>query len=386
MHGVRPLPAGGGIPIISTSILQNAVIPMAKTKPKPANSTVTNKRLVSRSAEAKRGGFKAKKPDINATQRAIEYLFSTNKSSIDAKMESIGLKPKSKADAHRRNQIEKAVRDGILSQQTLSNWLDEVEGWGNHQIQFFDVTTSGGRQWRTGKKAVDAIEGLGAWDLVDAPRPLWPGDEPQIYSIVHIGSRLRISWAEERIYLDPCEAKNIEDEDYLWKAYKKQHKRCFHHFDFDATQGQASLIMAKLPAGGKYSDLRERLLSDLAPYVPSAALEQVKLQPTLRKLEKEPDVIRRSLSLQTADQAKIEVTSANRKEDAFANPLLKSLRDDILDGTSPTKGMFYWLVDTNGIQRLIGSRVYPKQNRFSIEGQCIESEVMDVLRSMRAIG
>ncbi|GAB5517167.1 hypothetical protein [Rhodopirellula baltica] len=301
-------------------------------------------------------------------------------------MASIGLQPKSSADAHRRQQIEKALRDGSLPEQTLADWLNEIEGWGNHQVQFYQATTAGREPWRNGKNAVATIDALDAWDWVDAPRPLWPGDDPCIYAITHSGSRLRVSWAEQRTYLDPCVEENIEDEDFLWKAYSKQHRRCFHHFDFDATLGHASLIMAKLPSGGSYPQLQDRLLLDLEPYVPRAALELVGLQSTLRKLEESPDVLRRSLNLQTRNQSKIDVTSANKKQDAFAGPLLSSIRDELLGGTSPVKGMFYWLVGEQPLQRFVGSRVYPKQDRFSIEGQCTEQEVMDVLRSMRAAG
>ena len=223
-------------------------------------------------------------------------------------------------------------------------------------------------------------------NLVDAIRPLWPEDSPAIYSITHSGSRLRVSWAEQRLHLIPCPEENEENTEMYWKAFLKQHRRCFHHFDFDATLGFGSLVMGKIPTGGSYPALQDPLLDDLDPYIPRNSLEVIKLQTRLRNLESSPDVLRRSLNLQTGDQSKIDVTSANKHQDAFDGPLLSSIRNHLLSGTAPLKGMFYWLVGKEPLQRYVGSRVYPKQNRFSVEGQCTEAEVMDVLRGMREAG
>ncbi len=84
------------------------------TQQSPRAST---KDLVSRTAALKReSSVERQQPDRDhhAAQRAVDYLFSANKPSVEAKMLLIGITPKSAVDAHRRTQLENALRDGRL--------------------------------------------------------------------------------------------------------------------------------------------------------------------------------------------------------------------------------------------------------------------------------
>jgi hypothetical protein len=334
-------------------------------------------------AAAKRNRALVREPANEASvSRAIDYLLACTKGSVADCMKSIGIKPKS-TQAQQRSQIEKAYRSRELTSDQLGAWLDEIEGWGNHQVHFYTGTATLGAPWKSSESTIAKLDELGVWHLVGASRPLWPTSEPQIYRLAHEGNSLRISWAEERIYEDRVTEKDIVEPNTVWKAYDRRHRRCFHHFEYNSLHHRGALIMGKLPSSGSCPELVKKLLTDAELYFPRVGLQMVDMRPVIKAMEIDRRLLRRRLSLQTTDQTQIEVVSSQKDRDAFEHRFMKKIQSDLIQATSPTKGMFYWTVGELPLQRLIGTRVLPREHRFSIEGQCTEAEVMDVLRGMQ---
>ncbi|WP_345683129.1 hypothetical protein [Novipirellula caenicola] len=322
--------------------------------------------------------------DQTSTQRAIEYLLALKGENADKLLADAGLKPRgTKVQAYDR--LRSGVASGKISLEQIQQWLEEVEGWGNHQIHLFDVTDAVCDRLSSKRKAVSLLSKLHLGHLLDAERPLWPEQEPAIFRISFQESKLRVGWAQERIWKRREESEDYQDGDLWFNAYRIQHRRCFHYFELDTVTGKSSLIMSKLPSGDKYSDLKEKLLGDLDPIVSINGLQIVDLRPAVLALESSDKVLRRRLNLITNEQTRIEIISNAIDHDAYDDPSIRKARKQWAGDVAASRGHFFWQITTGEVTRLIGTKLLPRENRFSIEGQCSETEVAYVLQCMRAI-
>ncbi|MEM9366568.1 MAG: hypothetical protein AAGD07_11280, partial [Planctomycetota bacterium] len=155
--------------------------------------------------------FRSKGQEVEETspaaiERAIDFLFSAPMSAVAPLMRSAGLVPKSTV-AQRREQVVSALESDELRPEVLGAWLDAVEGWGNHQVLFLEGNRNTGAAWRRSKGAIERLDEIsendpGVWSRVEAPRPLWPTERPELFRIDHRKSLLSVSWAQSRTYLE----------------------------------------------------------------------------------------------------------------------------------------------------------------------------------------
>ena len=350
-------------------------------------ATQSNLSGLPKSADGKRSSA-VKKKTLNvhekSTKRLIEYLLALKGESIDQLLKDAGLRSRgTKVQAYDR--IQSGIATGQVTLEQIQDWLNEVEGWGNHQVHFYDVSNVVCDRFSTRPKVAALLAAKNLDHLLDGQPPLWPKIEPEIFGIRCDKRRLRVCWSQERTWKLREESADYPEGDLWFQAYRIQHRRCFHYFELDTVTGEASLIMGKLPSGEKYSELAATLLSDLDPIVTTDSLQIVDLRPAIIHLESSPDVLRRRLNLITNQQTKIEIISGARDHDAYADPSIKTARRNWAGNVAASRGHFFWKITTDSIDRLIGSKLLPRENRFSIEGQCTEQEVRDVLRGMRAI-
>lgn len=318
-------------------------------------------------------------------QLAIEYLFSHNLDVARSLLKHCRLSEKGDK-ATLRKRIEGGLGKAIDPTE-ITRILDEIEGWGNQHIVLFQSTDAIASLWKKPATLVDVADKLDLTSLVNGVRPILLPDEPTLSQIIWTKKHVRFVWVQKRIWHVRREELDERKGDIELRAYQVQNRRGICYFDWNLVSGSAALLMQLLPKATEYKALQSRLLDDLGNWLPVAAFETTGLQGLIGKLEASTEVSRRNLVLATADRSEVDIKSGDRNTDAYADKSIVALRK-AMNKEGPVasrRGFFYWQVADKFLDRTIPMRVYPKDNRLSIHGQCTESEVQYVLSRVRSV-
>jgi hypothetical protein len=316
---------------------------------------------------------------------AIEYLFSHNLEIARSLLARSGLSTKGD-EATLRKRVQTEIGKAI-DPVAITRALDEVEGWGNQHIVLFQSTDAIASLWKKPATLSDTAKELGLSTLVNGVRPILLPEEPTLSQIIWSKKNVRFVWVQKRIWHVRREELDQRKGDVEFRAYQVQNRRGICYFDWNLVSGAASLLMQLLPKTTEYKALQARLLEDLGSWLPTEAFEVTGLQRLIGKLEASNEVSRRNLVLATAALSEVDIKSGDRDTDAYADKSVVALRKAMSkEGpVASRRGFFYWQVAGNFLGRTIPTRVYPKDNRLSIHGQCTEAEVQYVLSRVRAV-
>ena len=71
--------------------------------------------------------------------QVIDYLMAHNNGPIAGLLKESSLPYSNKNKAELRAEIVRGVKDGDLTKDTLLEWLDSLEGWGNQHIYLYEA-------------------------------------------------------------------------------------------------------------------------------------------------------------------------------------------------------------------------------------------------------
>jgi hypothetical protein len=321
----------------------------------------------------------------NEERLAIEYLFSHNLSAARSLLQRCGLSSKGD-EATRRKRIQSELGKAIKPIE-IARILDKIEGWGNQHIVLFLSTDAIASLWKKPATLTDIAERLGLSSLVNGIRPILLPDEPTLSQIIWTKKHVRFVWVQKRIWHVRREELDERKGDVEMRAYEIQNRRGICYFDWNLVSGSAALLMQLLPKATEYKALQARLFEDLGHWLQTPAFEIVGLQSLIGKLEDSKEVTRRNLVLATSGLSEVDIKSFNRNTDAYSDRAVVKMREAMQkEGpVAQRRGFFYWQEANKFLDRTIPMRVYPKDNRLSIHGQCTESEVQYVLSRVRAV-
>ena len=146
--------------------------------------------------------------------------------------------------------------------------------------------------------------------------------------------------------------------------------------------GHAALLIQRLPSGNNYHEAKTCFEAELEPLIKVSKFGTVYISPSILRLEKSGEVRHRQLQHATERGATISFRSRHRAVSAFDHPALKKAREALGDKLAGQHGNFYWpMPEQDG--REIHVKLYAKDQRVGIFGECSEQEVRHVLGRVR---
>lgn len=312
----------------------------------------------------------------------VEYLFGHRKAAIQSFLESYSL-PKSGKKDELRTRVEEAVASGAISADDLVSLLDSIEGWGNQHVYLYSSPPGEQRIWKDETKARQRLKDGGAVSLLNHRRPLALPDKPTLSTVEWSKSHVRFVWVEKREWEMRLSDEDVQEDGILYKAYRHQVSRGITTFDWNLLTGDAALMIQRLPSGEKYDEIRIAYEQELERFVKVSDFTRVRARRSIRKLEKSKETLNRQLHDETPGGGKAAFTSRGRKSDVNADKDLKKSRTALGTRTVSVLGNFYFLEKLPHIERNIHIKVYSKDQRVAIFGECLEEEVIYVLSRIR---
>ena len=312
----------------------------------------------------------------------VEYVFGHRKLPIQGLLEEQGL-TKSGKKAELRERLEDALVDRQITPDKLVDLLDHVEGWGNQHVYLYISSPSEQKAWKKEKEVRERLANHKVEKLFNRRRPLILPKKPTLSSIEWSTGHVRLVWVEKREWEQRLEEEDVVEDGIFYKAYKPQVSRGITKLDWNLLTGEAALMIQRLPSGEKYDEIRVAYEAEIEKFVKISDFTRVRSRRAIRKLEDAKEVLNRQVEHETQGGGKAAFTSKGRKTDAYADKDLKKSREALGGQTMSVLGNFYFLPKANKLERNIHVKVYSKDQRVGIFGECTEQEVTYVLSRIR---
>lgn len=325
--------------------------------------------------------------------QVIDYLMAHNNGPIAGLLKESSLPYSNKNKAELRAEIVRGVKDGDLTKDTLLEWLDSLEGWGNQHIYLYEAPEGETKIWKSKTKAKKRLEAIEALHLFNNHLPLLLPEETTLVSVQWSQTRVRFLWVEKREYTNRREDLDLDNDDFeeeqgevedgiVYKAYEEKTQRAVSSFDWNLDSGFAALMIHRLPSGEKYSREKAEFEMALEDAIHISNFKRVRISKAIKKIFDSAETLNRQLEEQTATGGRARLSSASRKKGIKDDTKLTSARA-ALGRTSAVSGNFYWLKNDNQLERDIRTKLYASDQRVGIFLQCSESEVQYVLSRIR---
>jgi hypothetical protein len=282
-----------------------------------------------------------------------------------------------------RNRLIAYISDARVSSMELVRLLDGIEGWGNQHIYLYKAPDQSIEPWRTERSSRRRLSTLKLDDLFNRHRPLVLPAEPTLSSIEWTPQKLRLVWVEKRQWEERLPEHDIENEDLILRAYRRNVTRGLTAFDWDLLTGHAMLMIQILPSGSKYDQARDRFEEQLEPMVVLSNFQRVRVGPAIQSIEKSDEARRRQLAYETRRGGKASLTSASQSSDAYTDPDLQTIGESLRGKTAGLMGNFYWHRVDGALDRELHIKLYAADQSVGIFGECREQEVRYVISRIR---
>ncbi|HEX6900397.1 MAG TPA: hypothetical protein VF789_11810 [Thermoanaerobaculia bacterium] len=155
-----------------------------------------------------------------------------------------------------------AIDGGHLRYAEVRDWLEEVEGWGDQHVYFYEVPQAVSRQliWNDEKRVRERVVKAGLGDLWNADTSLAFPEEPALTGIYfEPGSRtLRLAWHEGAYgwvrVADLDRQEEIEGDQYEFRAYRQRASRTVMRFEVRLNAGVAALFLSSHLTGKEHEN------------------------------------------------------------------------------------------------------------------------------------
>ncbi len=315
-------------------------------------------------------------------EQLVEYVFGHRMSPIQGFLEEHGLKRSGKK-AELRQRLQDALDKGQVSAEGLIDLLDHVEGWGDQHVYLYTSPPGETKTWKKEKNVRERLAAEGVELLFNQRRPLILPEEPTLSTVEWSPGYVRFVWVEKREWELRLQEEDVEEDGILYKAYEPQVSRGITKFDWNLLTGEAALMIQRLPTGEKYEEIRVAYELEIERFLKMSDFTLVKSRRAIRKLEHSKEALNRKVDHETQSGGKVSFTSKGRKTDAYADKDLKKSRDALGGQTISVLGNFYFLPKPKKLERNIHIKVYSKDQRVGIFGECTEEEVTYVLSRIR---
>ena len=285
--------------------------------------------------------------------------------------------------AELRERLQDALAKGTVTVAGIVAKLDEIEGWGNQHIFLYRAPEGILPTWRSEPAVMEILRSAKKVSLFNAYIPLALPQSTTLSRVAWSPQRIRFVWITTRHWEERVESKDRREGTHVWKAYEERSARGVLAFDWNLLNGEAMLMIERLPSGNDYEDARASLVKELKPLLDLSTFSSIEIGRAIQPIEKSTEVLNRSLALRSQRGTKVSFTSRSRKRDAFArDPDAQRSRESLGENVSGDTGNFYWKKNGPLVDEL-HTTLYAKDGRIGIFGQRTEDEVQYVIQRIR---
>jgi len=312
----------------------------------------------------------------------LDLIFSHRMDWVQGFLKDHGLKVSGKKD-ELRTRLESSIDKGKIEEEKLVLRLDRIEGWGNQHIYLYKVGEALIARLSSEQKVKKALEKQDCENLLNQPTPLVLPDEPTLSVVEWDQHHIRFVWIEKRTWRQPVPEEDRHEDDLEFDAYRPMISRGIVSFNCDLVSARAELMIQRLPSGANYAEEKRRFEEELGNFIDVAELTVVAIGKAIKTIDKSPDVRKRSTQFALPNGPSVTFNSGSKKKDAYSDPKVKKSRLALGKDVAGRLGNFYWPTDDG---REIHVKLYAKDQRVGIFGECNEQEVRDVLSGVRRFG
>ncbi|HEV8066783.1 MAG TPA: hypothetical protein VGP76_03535 [Planctomycetaceae bacterium] len=278
-----------------------------------------------------------------------------------------------------RSRIKACLDNDLLATADLIDLLDTIEGWGDQHIYLYKASNSLIASLAGEANLKATLRKLHLLRLFNGRTPVVLPDEPALSAIQWSADRVRFVWVEKRIYRDPRDDQSYVEGSIEYDAYEVKQSRGIVSFSCDLVSGLAELLIQRLPSGNNYRSEQQKYFKELSDICDVLQLTPHKISGAIKKIDQLKGVRKRSSQLMTARGAQVTYTSRSRKDDVYKDPSIRKARKALGASVAGRLGNFYWPI----LGRDIHIKLYAKDQRIGIFGECTAAEVENVLSQIR---
>ncbi len=288
-----------------------------------------------------------------------------------------------------------AIDQGTLTRADIDGWLRDVEGWGNQHIYLYHIPEEIASKsiWSSPDKVRKKLEAAKKESLLNRQASLEFPEQRSLTGINHLDSSITFQWQQGLgSWLrtpDMDEKKNIGDDEYELRAYRKQADRSIMRFEFRFDKALAAVFM-QIPWNRAEHELaiKEAIeagtmlvgMSNLAPFSTSTAIKKLDQAQLVAKGSKDNKVTTQRTRLSDAGvYVEFASTSEDRgyRESQAVRQVRLSLRTASFTGTS---GSFLYDVDgPKGAAPTVRIDLFGEGRRIKIGSQLTSQSVWEIL-------
>ena len=277
-----------------------------------------------------------------------------------------------------RDRLDGYLANNDISVNDLIALLNNIEGWGRQHIYFFRVPDNLIDEWRDETASIQRLHEAGLTDIINRQRVLLLPQDIQLCEVQLTADKLRFIWVERRYWEERVSEEDRQEGDLILRAYRPRTERGVVTFEMDLVSGIAMLMIRQLPSGTKYSEIRDRFLANLEPFLDIRQLQPIRVSPAITPLEQSGLVRRRQLAYASRGGSRVQLSSAGRNSDLLQDRDIQGIATPLRANTAGSDANFYWLVNDE-LPRELRSRIYGEDQRVAIFGQHAETAVRYVL-------
>lgn len=308
----------------------------------------------------------------------LDVLFNHKVAWVRDLLKEKGL-PSSGTKPELRERLEEHLEAQAVEPSDLVDLLDQVEGWGNQHIYLFKASDALLAVLSDQDAFRDKLRKAHLLRLLNKRVPLILPDEPTLSAIDWSEEQLRFIWVEKRTYRESREDESYEDDGIEYHAYEVKHSRGLISFSSDLVSGLSELMIQRLPSGNNYLNEKDKYIKELSAVFDTTQLTLQKISRAIRKIDQASGIRKRSSQMATALGYQVTYTSRSRNDDVYNDPSIKKARKALGTGVVGRLGNYYWPIHDHHIH----VKLYAKDHRIGIFGECSEAEVKDVLSEIR---
>jgi len=252
-----------------------------------------------------------------------------------------------------RSRIEDALSDGTVSSSQIVQFLDDVIPWGKQHVFLYKGPESSNASWKKTDWLAKLLKQHRLGKYLNAKLPLALPEKMKVSSILHDGSRLRITAIKKREWWerDPdYDAATVTDEgtDVELRAFLHRVTRSLVAFEWDLNANTAFLQISQLPTGFRYEDVAQEFFDLIAAWLDISRFSIVDLRPVIKKLhelEEAGTAESRShgINYRTLQGRRFEGKSASPADPLLGEAVIDAALGAIRDSGVGHLGNFYWL-------------------------------------------
>ena len=278
-----------------------------------------------------------------------------------------------------RSRVEGWLEDETLQSSDLIALLDQVEGWGNQHVYCFKAEKELIDWLSEEDELKEQLRKLHLVRLLNGRIPLVLPEEPTLSAIEWSSQRVRFIWVEKRFYRDPRDDKSYAEDEIEYHAYEVKQSRGIISFNCDLITGLAELMIQRLPSGNNYTAEKAKYMDELKLIFDVSKLKPQKISRAILKADEDNNIRKRSSQLVTQQGSGATLTSPSRKTNVYKEKSMRDARKALGNRVAGRLGNYYWPI----ADRDVHVKLYAKDQRIGIFGECTEDEVKNVLSAVR---